>query len=260
MKLQYIQPLSSALIEFKTAGGTSAVLEKSVILTSIHQTHEVLDKIKGFGIDIFGALGMRNLSSFIGEIFILEMVKNASGFLIKNPHQDGYPDLLVMDVQGKKFWEDLKLRLRDKKPFSPFANGGIEVKATCGGLPKPASFVKKGLIKPDIGDQRIDSITGYDWKAHHRDTNNLIGLLWDFIGGIPRVVGIFFSSELTSNDWGKIVQPKEGGGRTTSVSIMPRSSVKKMYEGVVYVLDDEKYITFLNKYNKGSLIQQTLAR
>lgn len=59
-------------------------------------------------------------------------------------------------------------------------------------------------------------------------TSNLIGLIWDFDDNhVPRIVSIFFGNELTENDWGKIIKPKEGGGRTTSVSIMPRVGVKK---------------------------------
>jgi len=256
MKHHYIQPLAPAAIEFKSTFNASTFLDKSLILKAIHQTHDVLDKINGFEVNIFEILGMRNLSAFIGELFAAEVVKNSEGFLLKNPHQDGYPDMLVMDEDGKRLWGELKFRLRDKQPFSPFPNGGIEVKATCGSLPTPAFFVKKGLVKPQIGDQRIDFLTSYDWKAHHRDTNNLIGLLWDFFGGVPRIAAVFFCSDLSPTDWGEIIQPKEGGGRTTSVSIMPRSGVKKMYEGTVYVLENEKYITFLNKHNNGSIIQQ----
>lgn len=239
MALHYTQPLPATNIEFKTTFGQSVLIDKSLISKAINQTHEVLDKINRFEVDIFEILGMRNLSAFIGELFAAALAKNSKGFFLKNPHQDGYPDLLVMDEQGKQLWDDLKLRLRDKQPFSPFANGGIEVKATCGSLPTPAVFLKKGLAKPEIGDQRIDFLTGYDWKAHHRDTNNLIGLLWDFIGGVPRIAAVFFSADLSPADWGEIIQPKKGGGRTTSVSIMPRSGVKKMYEGIVYVLDDK---------------------
>lgn len=256
MKHQYIQPLAATAIVFKSTFNNPTSLDKSLILNAIHHTHEVLDKINSFEVDVFEILGMRNLSAFIGELFAAAMVKSSGGFLLKNPHQDGYPDMLVMDEDGKRLWEELKLRLRDKQPFSPFPNGGIEVKATCGSLPTPAYFAKKGLVKPTIGDQRIDFLTGYDWKAHHRDTNDLIGLFWDFIDGVPRIAAVFFCSDLSSADWGEIIQPKEGGGRTTSVSIMPRSGVKKMYEGIVFVLEDEKYVTFLNKYNNGTIIQQ----
>jgi hypothetical protein len=139
------------------------------VLNAIGQTHEVLGKFADFEVDVFSILGMRNLSAFIGELFAASLAKTSEGFLLKNPHQDGYPDLLVMDEPGRQLWSDLQLRLRDKQPFSPFANGGIEVKATCGSLPTPAVFAKKGLSKPEIGDQLIEYLTGYDWKAHHRE-------------------------------------------------------------------------------------------
>ena len=110
--------------------------------------------------------------------------------------------------------------------------------------------------KPDIGDTRINVLKSYDWKAHHRETTNLIGLLWDFDHTrAPRVVAVFFGNNMTEEDWGKIVTPKEGGGRTTSVSIMSRTGVKRMYNNWLLVIDDARYIDFLNKYNKEELIK-----
>ena len=105
-----------------------------------------------------------------------------------------------------------------------------------------------------MGDTRIHTLRGYDWKAHHRETNNLIGILWDFHDHAPQIVAVFFGNHLTEQDWGKIIQPIEGGGRTTSVSIMPRSGVEKMYQNWIVVKNDSRYIDFLNKYNKGNLI------
>lgn len=260
MELRYVQPSPTSFIEFETSRGVMLRLDKSLILSAINQTHDVLDKISGFEVDIFGILGMRNLSAFVGELFAAALVRASAGFLLKNPHQDGYPDLLPMDSAGKDLWEKLKFQLREKAPFSPFANGGIEVKATCGSLPTPAAFSKRDGVKPEIGDQRIEFLKGYDWKAHHRDTNNLIGLLWDFVEGIPRIVAVFFSARLTLGDWGVIIQPKDGGGRTTSVSIMTREGVRKMYYGCVYVLENQRYVDFLDKYNKDDLLRRTLIR
>lgn len=221
--------------------------------------HSVVDKILyDIPVDIFSILGMRNLSAFIGELFAKSLEGESKGQFVSNPHQDGYPDLLLLDDVGKKLWNKIEIagELRDKEPFSPFANGGIEVKATCGSVPSPKQAAKKGMTKPEMGDTRIDVLKGYDWKAHHRETNNLLGLLWDFDGNrSPRIVAVFFGNTLTENDWGKIVQPKEGGGRTTSVSIMPRSGVKKMYENWLLVANDRRYIDFINKYNKGGLIK-----
>ncbi|MGB1206598.1 MAG: hypothetical protein ACPG5B_13175 [Chitinophagales bacterium] len=224
-------------------------LQKAKILEAIEFTHYIFDKFLDFEVDVFGILGMRNLSAFVGEVFAKALEKKSDGLLIKNPHQDGYPDLLLMDEKGKEYWQKLSDMLKDKAPFSPFVNGGIEIKATCGSVPTPAQCRKKGLEKPDIGDQRIGFLRKYDWKAHHRETNNLIGILWDFIDAVPRIVALFYSSDLTENDWGKIVKPKKGGGRTTSVSIMNRKGIQKMYEGTILVFDNERYINFLNRYN-----------
>ena len=204
--------------------------------------------------ELFGILGMRNLSAFVGEIFVSDLVKTSNGFLVKNPHQDGYPDLLLMTKEGKTLFESLVDQNQDKKPFSGFITGGIEVKATCGSVPTPAVFKKKGLRKPDIGDERINYSSGYDWKAHHRETNNLIGIYWDFINRKPIICGLFFSGELTEGDWGKIIQPKVGGGRTTSVSIMTREGVYKMYSNWIAVINDIRYINLFNKFNRETLI------
>ena len=40
------------------------------------------------------------------------------------------------------------------------------------------------------------------------------------------------------------MKPKAGGGRTTSVSIMTREGIKKMYDNTLLVIDDERYINF----------------
>jgi hypothetical protein len=225
------------------------------IKNSILKTSETIEKISNFEVNIFNILGMRNLSAFIGEVFVRSIVTVSDGLFMNNPHQDGYPDLLVLDDRGKKEYESNVLHLRDKQPFSPFRTGGIEIKATCGSVPTPKILQKKGFEKPEIGDTRIDFINGYDWKAHHRLTNNLLSILWDFIDKIPTICAVFYSSDLDESDWGNIVQPKEGGGKTTSVSIMNRVGIKKMYNGWICVIDDEKYISFLNNYNNSNLIK-----
>ena len=211
-------------------------------------------KIEATPVEVFEVLGMRNLSAFVGELFARSLMEESGGFFMKNPHQDGYPDLLAMTTEGRKLWDSLKNNLQDKHPFSPFMTGGIEVKATCGSVPTPAVFAKKNLKKPDIGDQRIDFVRGYDWKAHHRLTNNLFGIVWDFIDKKPIIVGMFYSSDLTENDWGQIIQPKAGGGRTTSVSIMTRPGIEKMYQGWVAVIKDKRYASLFDRVNKSDLI------
>lgn len=247
----------NANIHFTTGLGESEKIDILIFERSLIDVHDVVDVITNhIPVDIFSILGMRNLSSFIGELFAKSLAKMSNGRFIKNPHQDGYPDLLLMDNNGRKFYDQLNKmgKLRDKSPFSPFKNGGLEIKATCGSVPTPDQCAKLGISKPDIGETRINVMRGYDWKAHHRETNNLIGILWDFQNGVPRIVAVFFGSSLDENDWGKIIKPKEGGGRTTSVSIMSRAGVGKMYKNWIAVKNDKRYIDFINNYNRGQLI------
>lgn len=226
-------------------------LKKEYLIDALNKAHDIIEKLANFDVDVYSLLGMRNLSAFIGEIFASCLIKASNQDFTKNPHQDGYPDLLLMDKDGKELWESLATKLRDKKPFSPFTTSGIEIKATCGSVPTPAACQKKGLEKPDIGDQRIDLLMNYDWKAHHQETNNLMGIFWDFIDRKPNIIAVFYSSELNPDDWGAIIQPKEGGGRTTSVSIMKRSGVKKMYTNSWIIMrNEDRYINFFKKYNQ----------
>ncbi len=245
-------------ITFTSSLGVPTKVDIELFKNALHDTHGLIDTIlKDIPVDIFEILGMRNLSAFIGELYVKCFEGVSSDSYLSNPHQDGYPDLLLMDKNGSMIFEKLKENGESlsKAPFSPFANGGIEVKATVGSVPTPKVCAKKyGLPKPQIGDTRIKMMMSYDWKAHHRETNNLLGLTWDFIDGVPRITAIFFSPNLEEEDWGKIIKPKEGGGKTTSVSIMARHGVKKMYDNWVCVLDDKDYIGFFNKYNKSQIL------
>lgn len=239
----------NANIKFLSGVGKECFISYKTIYDAMLLTHKTLDMFSRFEVDVFSLLGMRNLSAFVGEIFVSSLARTSEGVLMKNPHQDGYPDLLLLDSNGKEVLSSLSEKMKEKDPFSPFVNGGIEVKATCGALPSAKFFTKHRLLKPDIYDQRISYLKGYDWKAHHRQTNNLMGIVWDFVDSHIRIVAIFFSSSLETEDWGKIVQPRDGGGRTTSVSIMTRKGVKKMYKGNVVMIDDPQYINFFETYN-----------
>lgn len=197
-----------------------------------------------FDINIFETLGLRNLSGLVGEYFSRCVMKVSNGKLYNNLHQDGYPDLVLIDTEEKKrYFDSIHITVNGKKNplskelFSPYKYGGIEIKATCGSTP-PASKCPK----PMIGEQRIEKINSFDWKAHHRSTNNLLAILWDFINNVPTIVAAFYQSGLTPDDWGNIVQPRTDGGRTTSVSIMKSSGVKKMCQNWVAVIDEETYI------------------
>lgn len=202
------------------------------------------DQTKQFDINIFEAMGMRNLSGIVGEYFGKSIQRFSGNALHSNLHQDGYPDLLLTLTPEQKAYFDTLYTVangrkypRDKALFSPYRFGGVEVKATCGSTPSAAK-----TPKPLIGDKRIGLVTSFDWKAHHRETNNLLGIFWDFLDEVPTIVACFYRNDLTVEDWGKIVQPKDGGGRTTSVSIMNSGGISKMCEGWIAVIDLPEYI------------------
>lgn len=210
---------------------------------------QISDSASLYDINVFEALGLRNLSGFVGEVFVSNLQSVSQRSFTKNPHQDGYPDLLNTNTNDKKLYFnsiidiiDNKVYPKNKDLFSPFRYGGLEVKATCGNTP-PADKVPKPLI----GESRIKLLESFEWKAHHRDTNNLIGLLWDFIDGLPTITACFYCNELTIDDWGNIVHPKDGGGRTTSVSIMKTKGVKKMCSNWIAIIDNDIYLDKLSK-------------
>lgn len=212
-----------------------------------HAIRTLDEQAKQFDINIFEVLGMRNLSGMVGEYFAKSVERFSDGNLHSNLHQDGYPDLLRTNTSERlSYYQSLYTTIdgkkypKDKSLFSPFKYGGVEVKATCGSTPS-ASITPKPLI----GEQRIGKLTSFDWKAHHRETNNLLSIFWDFIDEVPTVAACFYRNDLTIDDWGKIVQPKSDGGRTTSVSIMTSAGVKKMCKGWIAVIDLEPYINAL---------------
>jgi transcriptional regulator with XRE-family HTH domain len=152
-------------------GGTVEV-PASVVTSAINVAHELIDSMYAIDLDIAAVLGMRNLSAFIGELYAAAVVKTSAGRFRSNPHQDGYPDLLLMDEAGRKAWQDLEGRTGEKGPFSPFPAGGVEVKATCGGVPTPQICRRRGIERPDIGKTRIGCMTNGSVKIMPRFCRN----------------------------------------------------------------------------------------
>jgi hypothetical protein len=247
---------SSRNISYLAMGGKltlprNSKLNVDAIPSALQKTNEVFEKLTDVAPYVYELLGMRNLSAFVGAAFAKELQEASQNLLLLNPHQDGYPDLLLMDQTGLAQLASTGLNNRSKEPFSPFPTGGIEIKATCGDVPSAKELVKKGSNKPIIGEERISIVTAFNWKAHHRETNFLMGLLWDFVEEKPAITAVTFSAQLEEEDWGRIVQPKEGGGRTTSVSIMAKSGVRKMLSNALYVIDDERYREKMKKLSQG---------
>lgn len=240
---KYLQTTEHHILTFKRENGHIGQIPTSIFVDALDEFDRIIQIFEDVEIPIGDILGLRNLSAFVGEVYNRAVKKTAGDLIENNPHQDGYPDLLIMDQDGRDAWNRVSSQLHEKDPFSPFPTGGIEVKATCGDLKSGKWFTERSIPKPIIGDQRLEWVTGYNWKAHHRETNNLIGLIWDFVNNKPTIVSIMYSNELDENDWGKTVTPKEGGGRTTSVSIMNKAGISKMKDGMIAVINNNDYST-----------------
>ncbi|MFQ5801329.1 MAG: hypothetical protein ACE5JQ_00345 [Candidatus Methylomirabilales bacterium] len=200
------------------------------------------------GVPLFHLLGMRNLSSFVGEVFKRELHRLKHARFALNPNQDGYPDLLALTPEGAAYIREREERrqMSEKQFWSPYPHGGVEIKATCGNTP-PA----RQTPKPQIGESRIPLLVTAEWKAHHQNTNNLIGLYWDFVDGVTTILAAFYRNDLTPDDWGTVIVPGEGS-RTTSVSIMVKGSrteergVRKMGRGWLVLPTDTEMLTRLS--------------
>lgn len=226
---------------------SQVTLDNKQVLDAVNLTNKNLKDLHEMtaksGIQVFEALGLRNLSGFVGEYFVNSLATISNDDLKMNPHQDGYPDLLLLKSKESKDYfksivtiKDDRLYPKSKHLFSPYKYGGLEVKATVGSTPSA-----KKVPKPLIGESRIGILDSFDWKSHHRETNNLVAILWDFIDEIPVICAVFYSNNLSENDWGNIVQPKKGGGRTTSVSVMNAKGIKEMSQNWIFVIKDQRY-------------------
>src|SRR5262249_21664696 len=109
--------------------------------------------------------------------------------------------------------------------WASYPYGGIEIKTTCGAVPTPTKTRKK----PGIGDQRSNLLTDADWKAHHRETNQLLGLFWGFIDRVPTVIGLFYRKDLTEADGGEVIVP------TTDEATAEVADLEEGMEGQVVV-------------------------
>ena len=264
----------------KTPWSFSPIIARQA-LAQANISLELADDVLGMnGIPFYELLGTRNLGSFVGAVFAYSLQREMSDRLMVNGHQDGYPDLCALTAEGKKYLARVRAEGMEtaKKSWAYYPHGGIEVKTTCGSVPTAT----KARRKPQIGDQRTLVLTGADWKAHHRETNRLLGLFWDFIDGVPTVLALFYRNDLTEKDWGEVIvpttdeepesvetvhegmedeltvevavghpieeaEPKKRKGRTTSVSIMTSASVKRMGKGWVVLPADKQLLAALGK-------------
>lgn len=208
------------------------LLLKAIDLTN-NKFKEIQEKTLQMKLDLFTVIDFRVLSGLVGETFSAELSKICPS-LVKNPSLDGYPDLLQVSN------EEMRSYLTNCRAvdFIKFKYGGIEVKNTFG--------TKKSGTNLQPGDTRIQLINRkLDWKAHHQETNYLIGLFSDYIEGFPKIIALTYANNLTKEDWSDVQRPK-GDSAMTSFSAITGSGFNKLLQGIRICADDKRYLSFFN--------------
>lgn len=187
-------------------------------------------------INIFDAIDFRMLSGMLGEALIT-IINKSNPNLEKNPHIDGYPDLVdVSSIDNLSFFSSPFISDTIRSRFNNYKFGGIEIKNTFG--------VKSSGRKLEKGDTRLGNINKkLDWKAHHTNTNYLLGIFSDFIDGTPQIVAAFYSDKLTSLDWKTKQNPKIDSAMT-SFSTIERTGWEKMKSNMLICIDKQEYLDF----------------
>jgi len=177
---------------------------------------------------LFQSINLKALSGMIGAIFALFLAERVGG--IVNPIEKGHPD--IIPEFAKNATEE---QLRNFPE-------GLEIKCTVGNVSKGSDL--------KTGQKRLSQLIGISWQAHHREVESLLGLVIDFAGKLkerkffPAITGAFYAGELNIEDWGKISGTT---GRNTKVTGMTASGKRKMGEGWILLINDNKYIA---KYKK----------
>lgn len=242
-------------------GKDCAPLDAMDIIEAVKETNNYIATLKKLfdevEFDMFEALGQRNLSGLIGEIFSVLLAKK-SNYLINNAHPDGRPDIIfVRDEEEKYHYEkcfitENELRYPSKALFTPFKYGGIEVKCTIGDpitkYRDKIAGIYPGKKNFELYMPRFHFLSNLNWWAHHTYSANLLGLYYDYYdcaGNLPQIIAVF-NSELNQSDWNKVSIGTDSGKKTSNTSLNVLGKAK-MKNNCICVLDDQRYISQLRK-------------
>ena len=100
--------------------GNTVILSNDDVVAAINFCNHALrtldEQTRQFDINIFEAMGMRNLSGIVGEYFGKSIQRFSHDSLHSNLHQDGYPDLLLTYTQEQKdYFSTLSTVVNGKK-------------------------------------------------------------------------------------------------------------------------------------------------
>lgn len=187
---------------------------------AIQQTNNLLADLPS---TLYKSIDYKTTSAMIGAIFC-DTLATVVGAMV-NPIEKGHPD--IIPSSGANATEE---QLRNYPE-------GLEIKCTVGNIETGANL--------RAGQTRIGKLVGVTWQAHHQEVEQLLGLVWDFVGdghafNSPTITGAFYSDSLNTTDWGAISGTT---GRNTKVTGMKTSGKAKMGSGWVCLIDSAGYIT-----------------
>lgn len=194
------------------------------IASAIQRTNR---NLKQLPFSLFRSIDFKTTSAIVGALYCDSVADGTEGVI--NPIEKGHPDLIP--IEGRHESEE---RLRNYRV-------GLEIKTTVGSIPKGTNL--------RAGQQRITRLSGITWQAHHRETQELMGLVWDFAdvrskNAYPTITGVFYSDRLEVGDWGKISGTT---GRNTKVTGMKASGKRKMGAGWVAIPTSRLYTEKLTR-------------
>jgi hypothetical protein len=199
-------------------------IDSSKLVQAIQECNEGL---ASFPPHIWSSIALKFSGAVIGEFFAASIANACGAF--RNTVEQGYPDVLPIEAENAT-----EIELRHYPT-------GLELKGTCGNIPT-GKLVKAGVA-------RVDSLSSINWKAHHREVENLLAFVWDFYPiknniSTPCITAAFYCANLCEDDWGAI---SGLNGRSTKLSNMAKAGRDKMASGLVCILDDK---SIKNKYQK----------
>ena len=199
-------------------------IDSAKLVLAIKECNEGL---ASFPPHIWSSIALKFSGAVIGEFFAASIANACGAF--RNTVEQGYPDVLPKDAENAT---EVELR---------HYPAGLELKGTCGNIPT-GKLVKAGL-------SRVNSLSSINWKAHHREVENLLAFVWDFYPlnddvNTPCITAAFYCANLCEEDWGAI---SGLSGRSTKLSNMAKCGRDKMASGLVCILDNDPIKT---KYQK----------
>jgi len=201
--------LTKKQLTYYNVGKMTMALDIAMVVTAIGNANKEIKRqfndAKKYHAALLLNIPLKNLSGAIGELFGQHLAALCET-IRKNRHEAGAPDFLPV-VDSSKPWFDTPTQ-------KYYSLGGFDTKASFG---KKRQFVSVAA------------------SSHHNQTNTVLVVQWAYdINGVPEIIGIFFTNELTKHDW-KLTVGKVNS-KTTNAAMLTASGKDKLRRGWI-VLD-----------------------